>query len=179
MKKVGSRFIALACVLVLMLSMSTFMMSCGTGPGTQPITPQTADDFLAQHALVAKLGTEIAVMEVLKRNPKAEPTIVQLADILAKVNVPTIETSTLKAMVMKSIDMSRFSVEEQLIVGILLDEAVNQIEMQRTDYCKTHGTALLCLDQGAWVRTGQTYAHNLADWIKLGLDMYHQAQIVK
>ena len=179
MRRVGKRFIALACTLVLVLSMVFTLSSCVTTGGQQQMAAMGIEDFLAKHELVVKLGTEVAVMEILKRKPTAEMMIVRLADMLAKTNIPAVKASTLKNVVMKSIDMTQFSLEEQILVGILLDEAINQIEIQRINYCKANQTSLVCLDQDAWVKTGQTYAHKLSEWLKLGISMYHQTLAIQ
>ena len=174
MKK-GSRFIALACAFILMLSMSSMMMSCATTGGG--VAPTKTEDFLAQHEILLKLGTEAAVLAGLRANPTYEATVVKVAGMLDKATFPADGVGTMKDFVMKSVDLSKFSVTEQLFIGLVVDEFVSQVEVERTKYCETHSISPLCVDQGTWMKTAQVYLHKFAGWLRTGVELTHQSTV--
>lgn len=166
MKK-GSRFIALACVI--MLTLTTFVGCVGTGAG---VTPVKVDNFLSEHETLLKLGTQAAVIAGLRANPSYEKTVMQVSEMLKSVTFPADSVDTVKEMVLNVIDMNRFSITERLFITLLLDEFVTQLEMKKDTYCAKNAGSVVCLDQHSFVKTTQVYLEKFGTWLRMGVELH-------
>lgn len=170
MKK-GSRFIALACALVIAFVSTVGMVGCA-GTGGVTVAPAKVENFLTEHETVLKLGTQAAVIAALRANPSYEKTVLQVAEMLKSITFPSDSVDTLKDLVLSSVDMNRFSLTERLFVTLLLDEFVSQLETKRTNYCSTHTASVVCVDQSAFVKTTQVYLDKFGTWLRLGVELH-------
>lgn len=157
----GSRTsIALACLVALVFAF--LFTSCAK-------TPQMADNFLVENELVLQKGTETAVLVALKANPTYRKVVVKVADALAMVTFPADGLHGVKEMVMKTVDLSKFSATERFFAELLIDEAVNQMEQMRDKHCVAKPGSALCLDKSAWVKTSQVYLNKFSGWLRAGV----------
>lgn len=169
----------------LLFVISFFLFSCIHNP-----VPVTIDQFLSEHEAVFRLGTEVAVIEGLKRNPTQESSLISLITILQNfqgtiAEVPSTSLAmsstsaleiSLKQAIYSSVDMTQFDPTEVAFFDALFDEISVQLDLQRQQFCSTNMTAIVCVNNTAWLQTQLPYIHKIAGWLQAGINLYKQSR---